>query len=130
MKRKKFIIGAAVATAVGLPAVFYYQKSKKGYNTPEMPGMLALFCDEKTLKEIGAVYREKMPAENDKQKLTDILLTNAGGRHLKNTDKSAVSELLNAKTKEDFSKFNIFTLKGWVISQTEARQCALFSLTY
>lgn len=130
MKRKTFLISAAVA-GVGLPiSYYYYKKGKKTYNTAEMPDMLAQFCDEKTLKEIGAAYRSRVPAENDKAKLTQLLLTGAKGQSLKASDKEAVSKALNNKTLSDFSKFNTLTLKGWVISVTEARQCALFSLTY
>ncbi len=130
MKRKTFIISAAVVGA-GLPVSYYlYKKGKKIYNAPEMPDMLARFCDEKTLRDIGAAYLKNTPAENNKEQLTALLLTDKNGKVLKKSDKEAVAGSLNEKTISDFSGFNTLTLAGWVISQTEARQCALFSLTY
>jgi hypothetical protein len=36
---------------------------------------------------------------------------------------------IDKKKKEDFAKSNTVIVKGWVLSRTEARQCALYTLT-
>jgi hypothetical protein len=128
MKRRTFIISASVV-AVGLPAAYYLQKHKwKGdpLNTPEF---LSQFCDTKQLKDIGSKYIGLVPAENKKAKLTDLILTDAGGVKLKSSDKIEIAEFIDKKIHEEFSAYNIMVINGWVISITEARQCALFSLT-
>ena len=95
-----------------------------------MPDALSRFCDEKTIREIGISYRSMVPAENEKKKLTELLLTDYDGKVMANSDKYKVIELLDSKVLKDFSDYNkIHVIKGWVISITEARQCALFSLT-
>jgi len=35
---------------------------------------------------------------------------------------------IDQKIKEDFEKGDVVTVKGWILSVTEARQCALFAL--
>jgi hypothetical protein len=42
---------------------------------------------------------------------------------------SEIYELLENKIKEEFSAYKTIIVSGWIISPTEARQCALFSLT-
>jgi hypothetical protein len=37
--------------------------------------------------------------------------------------------LIDKKVRKDFKEDKLQVIKGWVISTTEARQCALFSLT-
>ncbi|HNG63445.1 MAG TPA: hypothetical protein PLK54_06810, partial [Ferruginibacter sp.] len=58
-----------------------------------------------------------------------LLLSDASGKQVSSSDKEAVALLIEKKTLEDFNTSRILILKGWVISVTEARQCALFSLT-
>ncbi len=131
MKRRNFILvtTAAVLAVASVPAYRYYKKRSKFYNPLIMPDDLSRFCDEKTIREIGTTYRNIMPAENEKKKLTDLLLTGADGKLTGASDKDAVFELLDKKIRKDFNEYKLQVIKGWVISTTEARQCALFSLT-
>lgn len=94
-----------------------------------MPEELGNFCEEKAIREIGDQYRKMAPQENDKAKLELLLLADETGKAITRSDKEAVSLLMEKKTLEDFHNFRIHVLSGWVISVTEARQCALFSLT-
>jgi hypothetical protein len=126
MKRRTFII-AASSVAVGLPAAYYVNKQKNKTNPLTTPDLLGRFCNEKTLWEIGNAYRALVPDENEKQKLIDIVLTDSNGKKIKASNYSDVEELVTKKVQEDFLKSEIIIIKGWVISKTEARQCALFS---
>jgi hypothetical protein len=129
MKRKSFIISAS-AVAVGLPAAYYYKKHYwKSGNSIVIPAVLSNFCDENTLREIGTEYRRQVPEENNQQKLRDLIFTDASGKKIKTSDKSTIETFIANKNHEEFLKYNTTIIKGWIISQTEARQCALFSLT-
>jgi hypothetical protein len=131
MKRRNFIlISSAVVLAVAsVPVYRYYKKKSRFYNPLVTPDDLSRFCDEGTIREIGLSYRNMVPAENDKKKLTDILLTSDDGKITGSSDNVAVFELIDKKIKKDFKEYQLQVIKGWVISTTEARQCALFSLT-
>ena len=128
MKRRNFIISASVA-AVSVPAAYYFEKHKLHGDSLYVPEMLSRFCEELVLKEIGLKYRKLVPTENDRKKLMNLLLTSSDGKILRASDNSAVGELLDKKIIDEFTAYNIITINGWVITITEARQCALFSLT-
>jgi len=40
----------------------------------------------------------------------------------------AIHEYFNTKTVEDFNTGQTVIINGWVLSRTEARQCALFAI--
>lgn len=94
-----------------------------------MPEILGQFCDEAEIRLIGDSYRKRAKGEDDKDKLTELLLTDNTGKKIDSSDKPAVAELLNKKTLEEFRAYKTIVEKGWIITITEARQCALFSLT-
>ena len=131
MKRKDFIITAtAAAVAVIITPILIKQFSvRKHYDPLIMPDMLGQFCNEETIREIGKTYRKLSPEENTKAKLTDLLLTDVDGKKVAATDKAAVLEVIEKKTQQEFSAYKTIIVNGWVITKTEACQCALFSLS-
>lgn len=126
MKRRLFIATTSIAV-IGLPVAYYFKKNMGKGDPLTTADMLSHFCDARTLKDIGLTYRKLVPAENEKQKLTDILLINKEGKKLKPSDESAIEKLISEKIHEDFLTHQTLVLNQWVISVTEARQCALFS---
>lgn len=126
MKRRTFII-TACAAAVSIPVINYSLLDSRDPLT--YPKELSRFCDEKSIQHIGARFLSLVPTENTKEKLTALLLTDFSGKKLNISDKSMINELLNKKIHKDFSEYNTIVINGWVISTTEARQCALYSLT-
>lgn len=128
MKRRAFIFTASVV-AVGLPVAYYIKKSRSEINPLTTSDFLSRFCDEQTIRDIGIKYRSIVPSENEKQKLTDLILTDLNGEKIKSSNRSGVANLVAKKNHEEFSAFQTIILQGWVISITEARQCALFSLS-
>jgi hypothetical protein len=129
MKRRNFIITASTA-AIGLPAAYYIKKHYwKSSESIFIPGVLGNFCDARTLVEIGREYRKSVPAEDEKQRLKGLILTSKAGKKLASSDKMEIEIFIDKKNQEEFSSYNTVIIKGWVISVTEARQCALFSLT-
>ncbi len=131
MKRRTFLLITTTVTlaVISVPVIRYYNKKQKSYDPLVMPDELSRFCDIKTIREIGISYRNLTPEENEKKKLTELLLTDYDGKLTVASDYGSVIGLLDKKIYRDFQEYKIQVLGGWVISTTEARQCALFSLT-
>ena len=130
MERRSFIRTAALATVVlAVPTFYYYSKQKNSSVSLDLPVTLGKFCSEEELKQIGVQYRSLVPAESTKEKLTEILLANDNNKTSKSLSNSQIEKLLSKKIQEEFSGFRTIVVNGWVITPTEARQCALFSLT-
>lgn len=131
MKRRTFLLTTTAVTlgVISVPIIKYYNKHTKSYDPLIMPYDLSRFCDEKAIREIGIQYRKLVTPEDNKNILKEMLLANESGRLIETSDKLAVLELIDKKVRKDFSDHNIHVITGWVISTTEARQCALFSLT-
>lgn len=128
MKRKTFIISASAA-AVGLPTAYYFLRNKwNQYPVISIPEMLSSFCGEDVLYEIGTGYLSRFTTEADKKKLKEILLAGNNGVSIKESDDNVVADMLRKKVQSDFEQEKIIIIKGWILSVTEARQCALFSL--
>jgi hypothetical protein len=80
--------------------------------------------------EIGKAYQQQAKNENDEPALIKLLSTNEQGKPINETmDSSSIAAILNQKIQQDFQQNRIVVANGWVLSVTEARQCALFSLT-
>ena len=96
---------------------------------PSVPGLLArpklleILRDERVVREIGQCYRQTVPSENDAHTLTRVISTDT-----LTATPAALRAELNKAVRRDFSDGRTVTLNGWVLSVTEARQCALFSL--
>jgi hypothetical protein len=94
------------------------------------PDFLSKICDEKMITDIGTEYRKMYPKLDDKDKLEKQLMHNESGENIKSTsDSDEVEKILEDKIVGDFNQLNTVIVKGWVLSVTEAQQCALFSLT-
>lgn len=130
MKRKKFLLISAVAVAaIATPVVYFNRRPKERDKPLEQPWILAGFCGEEEIRAIGSQYRAQVPDENKKERLIELLLSDGAGQKISSTSDSAVSEWLDKKIQQEFKDEKTIVAKGWVISVTEARQCALFSMT-
>ncbi|MGB4842852.1 MAG: hypothetical protein WBP16_00155 [Ferruginibacter sp.] len=131
MKRRTFLLTASTVAlaAVTIPVVRYYNKRSKYYDPIVMPDELSRFCEEKTLREIGSSYRKLAPQEKNKTVLKQLILTDSDGKLMATNDTYTLLEFLDSKIHKDFADNSIYVINGWIISLTEARQCALLSLT-
>jgi hypothetical protein len=78
----------------------------------ETPDFLSHVCDVATIRQLGAAYRTQIPAEASEETLIGLLKPGVTAQSIK----------------AEYANGDIVTIKGWVLSRTEARQCALFSL--
>jgi hypothetical protein len=132
MRRRDFTKLAALAIP-GMSLTFQACRSHAATldDTLASPESLSLFLDRNALREVGKAFRASTPAEDDRQKLTALLMTDGMGRQLSpNTSLSAIRSALENQVSRDFSQGNTVIVKGWVLAATEARQCALHTIIH
>ena len=127
MQRRQFLHLTAMSGAVILvTGLSCKERHPVSYDILGKPEALAQICDLKTLKEIGMAYRAQTSSETDEDKLATLLLTDSAGNPVSSaSDRSFIQNLLTNKINRDFEKGNIVIVKDWILSVTEARQCAL-----
>jgi hypothetical protein len=123
MKRRNFILMATTAAAaVAIPSI-YYKYSTATYNKlMVIPQQLAYLVSTEFVVALGVLYTIQFDDENSERELVDLLLENI-------TSSNEITSEIDKKITTDYQTNKTVTLEGWVLSQTEARQCALFSLT-
>lgn len=86
------------------------------------PALLSMLGDPARVRELGRRYRSMMPEEKSREALLSALRSEPDSTP---TEEGQFKEQI----RDDFASGRVVTLDGWVLSRTEARQCALFSLT-
>jgi hypothetical protein len=131
MKRRTFIYtGVAVAAGIGLSDLFLLNNEPKWKKLPFLyPFILSNILDEESLRVIGNFYRVKRPDENSKEKLLNALTRGMHTNQSRMNDMANQAMEIEKNVEIDFKSDKLIVIKGWVISETEARQCALLSLS-
>jgi hypothetical protein len=127
MQRRQFIeLTAMGGTVILVTGMSCNRRQPVSHDILGKPEELAQICDLKTLKEIGMAYRGQTGSEMDADKLANLLLTDSSGNPVSSeSDQSFIQSLMREKIEHDFETGNIVIVKGWILSVTEARQCAL-----
>ncbi len=123
MKRRDFVVLSGTGlTALTIPAACYRFGKPEYDPLLAEPGFLSYIWDTDTMLEIGNLYRGLMPEEDSEANLVSALL----GR----STETPVSpqQFLAERVKSDYQDNELVLLDGWILSRTEARQCALLSL--
>jgi hypothetical protein len=91
-----------------------------------LPDFLSHTIDQETLQAIGKAYILSFPDENKPETLVSQLMNDfpATQKATENT----LREFFNKQIAQDFAAGNLVIISGWVLSRTEARQCALYSI--
>lgn len=124
MDRRQFLRLTAAGAVVSLASNGC--GADAAYDLPALsqPELLSVLGPE-TVREIGLRYREMVPAENDVEALhAAILEAHPWTARLPWREVPSLAELV----RDDFAEGRTILVQGWVLSATEARQCALFSL--
>ena len=82
------------------------------------PDVLMKISDSETLISIGKGYLQEHSEESKKRSLVENL---PSGENL--------SSAIDDQVTLDYKNHNTVMIDGWILSVTEARQCALYSLT-
>jgi hypothetical protein len=91
--------------------------------TLAQPALLEMLGPERT-REIGTRYRAVAPNENTATALRAAI---SGSHHQKFPWIGSCS--IEDQIRDDFAAGRTVVVGGWVLSETEARQCALYSLS-
>ena len=95
------------------------------YSTPKL---LSDLSAGDLVRELGREYRLKFPDEDDSDTLMDRLSSSLDNQIIQ--DKSSIGVGILSQIQDDFASNNIVLLDGWILSVTEARQCALNSILF
>jgi hypothetical protein len=115
MSRRQFLQLGAVGAVAGLTDAAYGVSADASYDLHALaqPDLLSLLGPD-SVRAIGLRYREMVPAENQMKAL--------------HAAQWAPHRSVANLVREDFAQGRTILVQGWVLSVTEARQCALFSL--
>ena len=122
MKRRKFLLLSLFGLFISLVAIWYYKFKSATTKVLSYPIDLSEICDRKTLIQIGNTYM-KLTNENDKRYLKELLVQDAA------MIDNGLKISLKSKVVEDFNTGNTILVDGWLLSRTEARQCAFLSMS-
>ena len=124
MKRRNFILLAAGGVAVlALPTWFYTFGPMGRDRILATPSLLSNIWDNHTIAETGKEYLSAVAGENSEATLAELISNQTSSNPF------MLKEELNQLIVEEFKQDRIVMIDGWLLSVTEARQCALFSLT-
>ena len=125
MDRRRFLTVGGVSTAALAASGFW------GWGpAPSPPAILAqpalrsVLGDFASIYVLGRRYRAAHPEEDRRAALVEALHTAVG------PGSSSLRDRLDAQVRADFAQGRTVQLNGWIVSVTEARQCALYSLRH
>jgi hypothetical protein len=124
----KFALAAAMTMVARahVPGVALFQQAQT-----LMPSrMAALLAHPGSAKVIGGEYLRAFPQEADLGMLLELMASQlaASDAGLFGTTDHQLRERLDSSIRADFAADRIVKLRGWVLSATEARLCALVTL--
>ena len=129
MKRRIFVkLVTAAGIAMYMPGVSCNTSNKSLTSILSQPHGLQHICDAESIRQIGKAYQQLVPGES-KPILIKLLSGNIDHEINESTDSALVNSVLEKNVRQDFQENKTMIVDGWVLSVTEARQCALFSLS-
>ena len=129
MKRRNFLTLTTISVAViSVPFLYCRNSSADLEKTLTIPQTLSQITDENSIKVIGKEYGKLYPDEYTRNLLEQNLTNNGVQSVSAGSQAKDIYSFLDNNILEDFKSGNSMVLNGWVLSRTEARQCALLSL--
>jgi hypothetical protein len=128
MKRRSFILLSALGvSAVGICVADLFNLGVSDRYALIRPELLSRFCDDETISNLGRAFLALEPSGQKRDSLANMLY---GGRadieSLPQSEIRRIQAQLRNSIYQDFDTGDTVILKGWVLSLTEARQCALY----
>jgi hypothetical protein len=131
IERRAFLKGAGAATALGLaaPALVAFLAGC-GRESALARSLSGFFADPESARVVGREYLELYPDEPE----ADAVLQRLAGPRLSEWETLAASDpdrlvqALRLQHHSDFAHERVVAIRGWVLSETEARLCALAAL--
>ena len=88
--------------------------------------LLRLFRSTASAAAIGRVYLQNAPQDADERRLLRLICSSGHRWHTANTRQLRL--LIALQQVEDFKQGRLARVHGWILSETEARLCALAAL--
>jgi hypothetical protein len=123
LDRRRFLQLAATGMVAGLTTSACARDTGADAGALGKPALLEMLGSER-VREIGAQYRAAVPNENTANTLRDAI---SHSRH--QTFSWSPEGAIEGQIRDDFAAGRTVVVSGWVLSRTEARQCALYSLS-
>jgi len=123
LDRRRFLQLSALGIVATLADSACAVSSDRPESAIDRPQLLVMLGPER-VRQLGAHYRASTPNENSADALRAALSTGHGSQTptIKNGS-------LDNQIRDDFEAGRTVIVDGWVLSVTEARQAALFSLS-
>ena len=88
------------------------------------------FHHKESARAIGLEYLRIVPTEANARELTQLICSSweQHDDQIARADTRKIKRKLLCQQREDFEKGRIVNLQGWILSETEARLCALAAL--
>jgi hypothetical protein len=119
LNRRRFLQVAAVGVIAGIASARYRRLTS--HDGPVDRPELLLMLGPDRVRELGTHYRSVTPAENNADALREAL---ADGQARPFFGRKPIADMV----RDDFADGRTVVVDGWVLSVTEARQAALFSV--
>ena len=124
MERREFLLSvAALGGGLGFPGLLRGSMAAHGGEFVEIE-LLELWARDAGVCAIGRAWLEREPAERDRELLRARLAETLGPPATRWS-----RALLLERVQRDYAEERVALLHGWILSRTEARLCALASLT-
>lgn len=129
MKRRNFIWALSLSSAGIFIPMYGCEVKLTDIEVLAIPVSMLNVSSVDTVEELGKLYKESFPEESEYEVLIDLLISNDSESETGSINEiKAIQKMLNRKIITDFENDNVVVLDGWILSKTEARQCALFAL--
>ncbi|MFT4832369.1 MAG: hypothetical protein ACI815_002022 [Psychroserpens sp.] len=124
MKRSKFfLLSLAGLATVAIPSYYVWKNRNEKKNPLYEPRILSTILEPSEIVEMGRMYCGQFPNTGMEEKLQDYFKENV------DTENGNLESILKQQVKKDYQTGNTIILDGWILSETEAVQCALFSIS-
>jgi hypothetical protein len=117
LDRREFLGMAAAGAAMTLAGSVGIDRDPASDSHTLAHPELLIALGPQAVREIGEAYRRLVPAENDRAALERALRAELGA-----------TRSSEDPVRADFAAGRVIVVREWMLSQTESRQCALFSL--
>jgi len=123
LDRRRFLQLSALGVVSSFADLACDRDGRSVASADDKPQLLSLLGPDR-VREIGSHYRAATPGENTPDALR-AAISKSRGFHIPLLG----HESFDDRIQDDFEKGRTVIVDGWVLSLTEARQAALFSLT-
>lgn len=123
LDRRRFLQLTAAGMVASLTDSACSRDTSKTARALAQPALLEMLGPERVL-QIGTQYRATVPRENSVAALR-AAISSSRGRNIPLIGQRSTEEQI----RDDFAAGRILVISGWVLAETEARQCALYSLS-